>query len=133
MKRPKRAEIIFPNKPKSLDRYSQSDRLNNAAEKASYVASDYHCAGPSGRPAARVRSTMHCPRDWSVREALNALRQAIRSGHVSKAWIGEFPRFVWHREGDVWYEARTENGTPGRYHAHPIEVTALPAGLKNGR
>jgi len=30
----------------------------------------------------------------------------------------------------VWYEASTHAGTAGTYHAYPIEVSGLPAGLR---
>jgi hypothetical protein len=62
---------------------------------------------------------MHCAEGWSDRQALNALRDGIREGRVSKAQIGEFPRYVWHRAGDTWYEAQTNTGTAGQYHAYP--------------
>jgi hypothetical protein len=72
---------------------------------------------------------MHCPRNWTQQQALQAIQRAIRARHVSRSWTGRFPRHVWHREGDVWYEARTSDGAPGDYHAYPIEIATLPAGL----
>lgn len=57
------------------------------------------------------------------------MRAAIRAGRVSRQWINGFPRHLWHREGDVWYEACTNTGTAGTYHAYPVEIFSLPAGL----
>jgi len=131
VKRPKRATVRYPNKPKALDTNSPQDQLELAAVNAVYTPSDYHCRGPKGQaPKRRAKPTMHCPRQWTIQEAMVALRGAIRAHRVSRRWIGGFPRHVWHKEGEVWYEARTSDGTPGHYHAYPIEVTALPAGLE---
>jgi hypothetical protein len=131
MKRPKRARIHYPNKPKALDASSPVERLEEAAVNAKYTPSDYHCSGPKGQPPKRrTKPTMHCPRNWTRREAIVAIRHAIRSRHVSRRWTGGFPRHLWYGEGDVWYEARTNDGTPGVYHAYPVEIAALPAGLE---
>jgi hypothetical protein len=130
MKRPKRQATRYPNKPKFLDKSSPPERLEAAAVKVSYTASEYHCPQPEGRPKGRAKPAMHCPRLWTVTQALNALRAAIRGRRVSRQWCGDFPRHVWHREGDVWYEACTNVGTAGTYHAYPIEEAGLPPDLK---
>jgi hypothetical protein len=131
LKRPKKREIRYPNKPKALDSAHSKDELEEAAVNARYVPSDYHCKQANGRPPKRrAKPAMHCPRDWSIQQALVAVRAAIRAKRVSRRWINGFPRHIWHKEGDVWYEARTETGTAGVYHAYPIEITGLPAGLE---
>jgi len=131
MKRPELPTIQYPNKPKALDKNAVPDRLEVAAVNLKYVPSQYHCPQSDGRPpVGRAKPAMHCPRTWTAGQALIALRTAIRLGQVSKQWISEFPRHVWHLEGDVWYEACTSNGTPGTYHAYPIELAGVPAGLK---
>lgn len=131
MKRPKRRQVRYPSKPKFLDKTSPPERLESAAVKVNYVPSDYHCPLPDGRPPrGRAKPAMLCPREWSVRQALNALRGAIRNRRVSRQWCGDFPRHVWHKEGDVWYEACTNVGTAGTYHAYPIENAGLPPDLK---
>jgi hypothetical protein len=130
VKRPRRAAFRYPNKPKSLDKFCPAERLEHAAVNATYLPSDYHCRGSNGeRPKRRAKPTMLCPRQWTIGEARVALREAIRLGQISKRWVGSFPRYVWHREAEVWYEARTSDGTPGTYHAYPIEPTAVPVGL----
>lgn len=128
VKRPKKRNERFPNKPKFLDRAPAADALEAAATAARYVPSDYHCK-IDGRLRRRVKPATPCPRDFSLQEAGNAIRAAMRAGRVSRQWINGFPRHLWHRIGDVWYEACTNNGTAGTYHAYPIEVFALPAGL----
>ncbi len=130
MKRPQR-QVKYPTKPKFLDRTSPQDRLESAAVNATYVASEYHCPAPDGRPPkGRAKPATHCPREWTRGQALIALRAAIRNRLVSRQWCGEFPRHVWHREGDVWYEACTSVGTAGTYHAYPIEPVGLPPDLR---
>jgi hypothetical protein len=131
MKRPKRRGARYPNKPKFLDKTSPAERLEAAAVKVIYTPSDYHCPLANGRPPkGRAKPAMHCPREWTVGQALIALRTAIRARLVSRQWHEDFPRHVWHREGDVWYEACTNVGTIGTYHAYPIEEAGLPPDLR---
>lgn len=129
VRRPRQSQIRYPNKPKSLDRTARQDELERAAAAARYVPSEYHCP-VKGRPRKRrAKPAMTCPREWTISEARNAIRLAIMARRISARWTGGFPRHVWHREGDVWYEARTQDGAPGEYHAYPIEHAAVPAGL----
>jgi hypothetical protein len=131
VKRPRQRQIRFPNKPKALDIESAAARLEQAAVKAKYSPSPYHCRDPKGRrPKRRAKPTMHCPRDWTDSQAIVALREAIRARQVSMLWNGGFPRYVWHLEGTVIYEARLSGGALGTYHAYPIEAAAAPAGLE---
>lgn len=131
MKRPAVVQKL-PNKPKSLLKHPKQSDLAGAAEKAYFAPSPYHCPTEGHRATVRrFKPATPCPRTWSLREGLNAIREAIRNGHVSAKWNRHgFPRHVWHREGDVWYEARTVDGTPGEYHGYPIEESAVPAGLR---
>jgi hypothetical protein len=131
LKRPRKREgVRYPSKPKYLDKDSSAKRLENAAVYLKYEASPYHCPLNNGRTARRAKPASHCPPGWTARRALNCLREAIRARRVSRRWVGDFPRHVWHKDGDVWYEACTSNGTPGTYHAYRIEVAGLPPGLK---
>jgi hypothetical protein len=132
VKRPKRREgIRYPGKPKYLDRTTARDHLENAAVNAKYTPSPYHCRLPNGEPPRRrTKPASHCPDGWNAQRARICLREAIRARQVSRQWIGAFPRHVWHKEIDVWYEACTNQGTPGVYHAYIIEVAGLPPGLE---
>jgi len=107
--------------------------IAKAAEKANYSPSegDYHCHGPAGQPPRRrPKYASICPKRWSVSGATAALRDGIRNGRVSEAWEDGFPRHVWHRDGDVVYEARHTRGPYGTYHAYPLEESQFPEGLK---
>jgi hypothetical protein len=131
LKRPNRKQIRYPNKPKGLDFEHSKEELEEAAVKARYLPSDYHCKQSKGQPPKRrARPAMLCPRDWTIQQAVVAIRTAIRARRVSRRWVNGFPRHIWHKEGDVWYEARTAMGTAGTYHAYPIEIAGLPAGLE---
>lgn len=130
MKVPRRANVNYPNKPKALDVETKAEELNGAAERASYSPSPYHCLDSKGRFAGRAKPAMRCEGGWPLQQVLNVLRQAIRMRHVSKAWVNGFPRYVWHRAGEVWYEAQTNPGTSGVYHAYPIEDDGVPRGLR---
>jgi len=131
LKRPKRRDgVRYPNKPKYLDKAQDPIRLENAAVNAKYEPSQYHCPLPDGRPPlGRAKPASHCPDGWTSERALVCIRQAIRAGRVSRQWVGDFPRHVWHSEARVWYEACTTNGTPGVYHAYQIEIVGVPPGL----
>jgi hypothetical protein len=131
LKRPRRRQSVrYPNKPKYLDRSATSEQLENAAVNATYRPSPYHCPSAGGRPPQRrAKPASYCPENWTINRARICLREAIRARQVSRQWVGDFPRHVWHKEIDVWYEACTNQGTPGTYHAYPIEISGLPPGL----
>lgn len=129
MKRPQRRAARFPNKRKVRALHVTADLLEAAAMGAKYAPSPYHCK-ENGRLRRRVKPATPCPRLFTLQEAGNAIRAAIRNRHVSSDWINGFPRRLWHKEGDQWYEACTGTGTAGTYHAYPIEGAGLPAGLQ---
>ena len=132
MKRPKRRDERFPNKRKLLANNVSQDMLEAAATAAKYAPSPYHCK-ENGRLRRRVKPATPCPRVFSLQEAGNAIRRAIRSRRVSRDWINGFPRRLWHKEGDQWYEASTNAGTAGTagtYHVYPLDPAGLPAGLQ---
>jgi hypothetical protein len=128
MKRPRKKE-----KWKLKHLVTQADMLGlgQIAEKVSYEFSQYHRCGPNGASAKkRTKPASHCPREWTPREAINALRASIRSGNVSAGWTPDgFPRHAWHKEGEVWYEVRTENNANGRYHGYPVDELQVPEKL----
>lgn len=45
-------------------------------------------------------------------------------------WEDGFPRYVWHCEGGIFYEARHTRGPSGLFHAYPIEDIQVPRGLR---
>jgi hypothetical protein len=129
VKRAKIREITFPSKQRVLRKSVPIEELEAIAQTARYAPSNYHCR-IDGKLARRVKPATPCPRDFTLQEAGDAMRAAIRAGRVSRQWVNGFPRQLWHKEGNVWYEASTHAGTAGTYHAYPIEVSGLPAGLR---
>ena len=118
-------------KPKRVDPSPDRKALARASTEAAYAASRYHCRGPKGeKPIVRAKPASICPRSWSNEEATRTLRHAIAGGRVSESWEHGFPRYVWHRDGDVLYEARHSNGPIGSFHAYPIEDFQAPKGLE---
>jgi hypothetical protein len=128
MKRPKKRDG-FAGKLKVLAKYASAEMIEAAAVEAKYAPSNYHCK-ENGRLLRRVKPATPCPRNFTLQEAGNAIRAAIRARRVSRDWVNGFPRRLWHKEGDQWYEACTNVGTAGTYHAYPIEVLSLPPGLQ---
>lgn len=122
---------LHMGKPKRVHPSPDRGSLDHAASNASYAQSPHHCRGPKGeKPQARAKPASICPRNWSDAEATKALQEAIEKGCVSEAWEDGFPRYVWHREDDVLYEARHTRGPMGSFHAYPIEGRQAPKGLQ---
>jgi hypothetical protein len=129
MKRPKQRGERFVGKQKVLMKSASPEEIEAAAVGARYAPSDYHCK-EDGRLRRRLRPATPCPRIFTLQEAGNAIRAAIRARRVSRNWVNGFPRRLWHKEGDQWYEASTNVGTAGTYHAYPIDAFSLPPGLQ---
>jgi len=96
------------------------------------VDSAEHKTYPSaaGRPARRYDATK-C--DASLHgdfvELTSWLSRGILAGSVGTPWEGDFPRYVWVKEGDIWYEGRLVNSEQGTYKGYAIRDSELPAGL----
>jgi hypothetical protein len=55
------------------------------------------------------------------------LRTALRAGHFSAYWDHDhYPRYVWHREGDVVFEARVVNAGDGSYKGYALKRDEWP-------
>jgi hypothetical protein len=91
VKRPKKRVEKFPNKQKFLVRQIAPDVLEAAAVGATYAPSPYHCK-ENGRLRRRIKPQTPCPRNFTLQEAGNAVRAAIRARQVSRHWINGFPR-----------------------------------------
>ena len=75
-----------------------------------------------GQPKARRHTfSSICDPKWTLETATEALRRAIQAGLVSEEWKGDFPRYAWHREDAIVYQAFLSNETLGEYHAYPLE------------
>ncbi len=128
MKRPlKNLNFI---KTKKLAKAINATQVERATLKISFAFSLYHGCPNRPRPKPRTKPASHCPRDWTNNEAINAIRRALKNGHISESWTADgFPRHLWYKEGDIWYEGRTSENASGEYHGYPIEIEDLPSGL----
>ena len=84
----------------------------------------------AGRPRLRADASL-CPREIRDQELVSEwLRSAIRRGAVGGPWEGGFPRYVWHREGDVVFEGRLVNRGSGSYKGYPLDEDEWPRGIE---
>jgi hypothetical protein len=105
--------------------------LRAQASVVRYVGSPEHKTSPSfaGSPKLRADATK-CDPSLGDAETLTAwLRDALIAGRVGSPWEGGFPRYVWHREGDVCYEGRLVNRDLGEYKGYPLARPEWPEGL----
>jgi hypothetical protein len=104
--------------------------LAETAERVSYIGSQEHkdsqsFAGTrSPRPDASI-----CPPHLTQELVTQWLRRAIEGGMIGELWEGEFPRYAWHREGDVVYEGRLVNRGLGQYKGYPLNKTEWPLAM----
>jgi hypothetical protein len=102
------------------------------ATLARYVGSGEHKALPihasySLESAAHKRSdSSRCDPKITRDQAEQALREAIKLGHVSAEFQDNFPAYVWGRIAGQFYAARLINREAGHYKAWPIEEVELP-------
>ncbi len=128
MRRPKRV-LKSADKQRILAKNVPAEQIEAAANSALYALSPYHCK-VAGIIVRRSKPATLCKRDFTFQEAGDAIRAAIRGRRVSRSWINGFPRHIWHKIGEVWYEGHTEAGTAGTYHAYPIDKSGLPPELQ---
>ena len=107
--------------------------LPAVAARVTYVGSPYHKDAPSfaGRvPRPRPDASI-CPRHLASRRAdiQKWLADSILLGYCGALWEGSFPRYVWHREGHVVYEARLIDSARGEYKGYPLEADEKVRGL----
>lgn len=105
--------------------------LEQLATTARYVGSCEHKTYPSfaGPPRPRADASKCDPKLADAEELTSWLRQAITAGTVGAPWEGVYPRYVWHREGDIVYEGRLVNQEQGHYKGYPLGLDELPEGL----
>jgi len=106
--------------------------LDDIAGRVRYVGSPEHKDTPSfaGLQSPRKDASI-CDRQLSQNLDLITewLRAAIRRGAIGGLLEGDFPRYVWHKEGDLIYEARLVNRELGEYKGYPLNKTEWPEGL----
>ncbi len=106
--------------------------LDVLAARVSYIGSAEHKTYPSvaGRPAPRYDATkcdasLHG--DFAV--LTSWLRRGVLAGQVGTPWEGAFPRYVWVKDADTWYEGRLVNREQGTYKGYSVRRSELPEGL----
>ena len=96
-------------KPKTLASIPAGIDLNSIANEVKYVGSPEHKNTKSfaGWPRPRADASICDPNlANSQNEITEWLKSAILKGHIGNPWEGRFPRYVWAKKGDNYYEAR---------------------------
>jgi hypothetical protein len=121
-RRPLRRAVCVP--PPGAD-------LPKLAAASRYVGSVEHKTYPSfaGRPQPRADASKCDPALASADQLTDWLREAINAGNVGAPWEGDYPRYVWHRQGGVVYEGRLVNQEQGHYKGYPLNKDEMPEGL----
>lgn len=108
--------------------------LAKIADRARYIGSPEHKDTPSlsGAPRPRANASI-CDRrlakDFDI--VGTWLKSAILDGLVSGPWEGEFPRYVWYKDGVTVYEGRLVNRDSGEYKGYPLERSEWPDGIES--
>lgn len=131
-----RSALRAPRRKRPLHRHvvrpGPDVNLAEIAERVVYVGSPEHKDTPSFVGLAKPRADASiCDKEISDDRKLVAewLRRAIMRGAVGGMWEGDFPRYAWHKEGDLVYEARLVNRELGQYKGYPLNETDWPEGL----
>lgn len=105
--------------------------LSALASRTSYVGSPEHKSFPSfaGPPRLRADASKCDPNLKDPEQITEWLRAAITAGNFSSLWEGDFPRYVWHREGGLVYEGRLVNRQLGQYKGYPLRQDEWPRGI----
>lgn len=106
--------------------------VSEIADRVIYVGSPEHkdTSSFAGAPRPRTDASI-CDKRLSqdLELVTEWLRAAIRRGAIGGILEGGFPRYVWHKEGSLVYEARLVNRELGEYKGYPLNETEWPEGL----
>lgn len=108
--------------------------LGETAEKVSYIGSPEHKDTTSFAGQARPRRDASiCPRELAddLARVESWLRTAIQRGAVNERWEGNYPRYVWFKEGAQVYEGRLVNRMSGEYKGYPLGPEEWPRGIES--
>jgi hypothetical protein len=122
--------------PNKLLKNPDKSFLNKIAERVSYIGSVEHKDTanpllhqplPHPRPDASI-----CPRNIRSIVVVNKwLKDAIAKGAISAFFEGEFPRYVWFKNGNQAFMGRLINKIQGEYKGFPIEPFECPNELND--
>ncbi len=108
--------------------------VSEIAGRVSYVGSPEHkdIASFAEEPRPRADASI-CPRHLSQDQELVTrwLRTAVERGAIGGMKEGDFPRYAWHKEEGIVYEARLENKVLGEYKGYPLNESEWPGGLES--
>lgn len=128
MKAPQRIR----RKPKFLGPAPDGIDIEASAREAVYVGSPEHKDSKSfaGPPHPR-RDAAICDRSLSdsSHQITEWVRAAIRGRMFSGDWQGRFPKYIWHRVGDIVYEGRQVTPGRGDYKGYPLFPDQIPDGV----
>jgi hypothetical protein len=73
-----------------------------------------------------------CPPDLeeNQQELTDWVKNGILKGYCGGLMEGAFPRYIWHREGDRFFEGRLTNQARGEYKGYPIDPDEAPPELR---
>jgi hypothetical protein len=100
--------------------------LEQVAQRCRYVGSPYHKDRPgfAGMPRNRKPAGSICPSELAEDQdtVQRWLREAILAGRTGR-WEsgGRYPLDVFHREGDIVFQAKLGSPASGEYHGFPLE------------
>jgi len=112
-------------KRKSLIQMS-GDQRARAAAVAIYAGS------PAHKLIHSLNDSTPCPKDLehSQTRLTEWVRAAIAAGAAGGMMEGDFPRYVWYRDGERAFEGRLTNRALGEYKGYPIDNDELPAEMR---
>ncbi len=116
---------------RTIDKPTPDVDLIALSQRVRYIGSPEHKSFPSfaGAPNLRSDASRCDPKLADPEELTRWLRDAIVAGDIGQPWEGDFPRYVWCRQGDVGYEARLMNREAGEYKGYPLHADETPEGL----
>jgi hypothetical protein len=103
------------------------------ASKARYVGSPEHKEAPSfaGQPRPRADASICDRRLGDAEELTSWLSEALAKGAFGGLWEGNFPRYVWYKDGQTVYEGRLTNSELGEYKGYPLEPDEWPPDISH--
>ena len=102
------------------------DQRERAAAVAIYAGS------PAHKLIHSLNDSTPCPKDLehSQTRLTEWIRAAITAGAAGGMMEGDFPRYVWHKDGERAFEGRLTNRALGENKGYPIESDELPAEMR---